>query len=668
MSAHKSLIKLFVKLGYKETPGVCYGMSIRWLEACFLGEEYLFDARIKRIERIVSLGVDIVHKINALKAKKGKGLTQDDKELFDLLAFFDSLELYQDSDQHSDLFNLPYFSSQENCTFHSYFASSDKILSMGGLAQIYSEPMILTNTEITKYLEDLGMVLQKNSVPTDTFGVLLDGSGHTIALNYNPKVGWGFMDINQYPAKFYYMDAASAVKIIAKKIMTGLDFNKKGGPIAFNASVITTQNNPSLSKLKTQLEQFKAGHVVTENIASREQDGVGLAYIAARNGHSSVITELAQHNADLNKVSDDGLTPAIIAAQNGHVSAIVELAKHNADLSQASNEGKTPAYVAAEYGHVSVIKELAKYKLNLDKANKNGHTPTYIAAQNGHVSAIAELAKHKVDLNKSSNDGVTPAIIAAYMGHVGVIAELAKHKVDLDKADNTGWTPAQVAAQYGHVFVLEELAKHNVDLNKISSCVEKTTALHLAVKKGHINCARLLIKAGSSLMVKDSYLKTPLDYAVEKNNKPLIELMKNSLKESQKKEILDKLEIQLCAIKNKAKELKQRKFDAAYTVARNLYKNLLEYKNQCSKNEIDYPQFKEQSLTAIKEARTKLEKHRGWKEVLANIVYCVVGLGVFYLGACWYKGSFFKFKTDSEKKLDLLKHHIEETASALPLI
>jgi ankyrin repeat protein len=692
MILHHAIIELCLKLGYIKTSGVCHGISMRWLEACFLGEESLFDARIKRIEKIVSSGVDIVQMVNALKAKKGENLTQEDKELFDLLAFFDSLELYQAPQLHSELFNLPYISTQKNSTCNWYYASSDKIIAMDGLAQIYSEPMILTTEEITQYLNDLGIVLQTHGLPTDTFGVLLSSSDHVIALKYRPNVGWGFMDINQYPAQFYNLDEASAVKIIAEKIVAGLDFDKTGGPMAFNASVITTKNSTSLPKLTIPLEQFKASHLITKDIATREQNGINLAYIAAQYGHVSIITELAKLGADLNKADNEGRTPAIKAAQNGHVSVIAELAKHNADLNKADNGNLTPALYAAYSGYVSVIAELAKHNVNLDKANKNtitpaylaaqqgfvsvlielikhkvdlnkaiigGATPAYIAAKKGHASIIAVLAKHNVNLNKADKDGCTPAHFAAENGHASVITELAKHNVDLDKADNDGWTPTLFAAQNGHVSVLAELARHNVDLNKISSCTEKHTALHLAVKNGHIDCTLFLIKAGGSLMVKDSILKTPLYYTEIIKNQPMLELIKRTLKI----EILDKLDTQIGAIKNKAEELKQRKFDTAYNKAWSLYKNLLEYKKQCSTNEIGYLQFKEQSLGAIKEARLDLGNHRGWKEILANILFCVLGLGVLYLGACLYKGSFFKLKTDSDKKLDDLEQYLEETAS-----
>jgi ankyrin repeat protein len=496
MSFHGSAIELFLKLGYTKTKGLCHGLAIRWLEACILGEEDLYDARIKRINKLVSSKVDIVQLVNALKAKKGRDLTKKDKELLDLLAFFDSLELYHLPGEHSALFNRSHESTSIDIISQADFASSDKIRAKGGLAQIYSEPMIPTTAEIAKYLEDLGKVLQKDGVAKDTFGVVLTSINHTIALNYKPDVGWGFMDINQYPAQFFKLDKSEVIKIIAEKIVAGFDFNKKGGPIAFNASVITTKDSASILKLTKKLKQFKETHRVTKEIASREQEGVSLALIAAQQGHPSVIAKLGKHKADLNVTDKEGSTPAYFAAARGRNSVIEELAKHKADLNKEDKEGFTPAHIAAQVGHVAVIAELAKHKADLNKTADEGCTPAYIAAQQGHASVIAELAKYKiVDLNKATDVGCTPVYIAAAKGHVSVIAELAKHKiVDLNKTTRSGCTPAYVAAAKGHASVIVELAKHKADLNKAAE--GGFTPAYIAASKGHVSVLIELIRSG----------------------------------------------------------------------------------------------------------------------------------------------------------------------------
>ncbi|MGL5741114.1 MAG: hypothetical protein ACRCXC_00455 [Legionella sp.] len=97
------LLTLFLNLNYtKMRDGCCRGSSLRWLEACFLDDEELCDARVNRI---VTEGNSLPQAINDAKAKKGINLTTRDKEALDILAFYDSIELYQHHYTHKPLFN-----------------------------------------------------------------------------------------------------------------------------------------------------------------------------------------------------------------------------------------------------------------------------------------------------------------------------------------------------------------------------------------------------------------------------------------------------------------------------------------------------------------------------------------------------------------------------------
>lgn len=77
---------------------------------------------------------------------------------------------------------------------------------------------------------------------------------------------------------------------------------------------------------------------------------------------------------------------------------------------------------------------------------------------------------------------------------------------------------------------------------------------------------------------------------------------------------------------------------------------------------IDIPTFKNKCTEAIEVARPKLEKHRGWKQVLGNLALAVVGVGVLYVIAVLINkavtGNFLFFKTDSANKIDQLEQSI----------
>ncbi len=453
MSTHANIIKLLTHLDYTtRTDGFCYGVSLRWLEACLLGSEAEFD---NHISEMVKNGQGLVESNNARKANKPIFFT---KQQLETLAFCDSLELYQHPGEHASLFGE--YVRQEDVKTIPCLASSDDILSRGGLAQIYTHPGIYTKTEIVKYFDDLAAVI-KNSAPLskETFGIILSNHNHAIAMTYKPgssDATWQFMDINQYPSQSF---KAEDTALIAERLILGFQTSKNSYS-TFNTSVFTLGNNEQLDELKRQLGQFKKQHVPIKEIASRVSHENNLVFIAAKDGDVPVIAELAEQQVNLDIPIHGDVTPAYIAAQIGHAGVIAELAKRGAILNRPVFGGVTSLHAAAQNGHAHVIAELMKQGVDPDIQNNNGSTPAYFAAQYGHAHVIAELGRQqKTNFNLARQGGATPAYIAAQMGHVHVIAELAKQGADLNIPEDDGGTPAFVAAHYGHASVIAELEK-----------------------------------------------------------------------------------------------------------------------------------------------------------------------------------------------------------------
>ncbi|BCZ97797.1 hypothetical protein LEG80045_20530 [Legionella pneumophila] len=482
------------------------------------GEEHVFHERIKRIEQIVSSDQDIVKLMDAVKEKKGKNLSKEDEELLDILAFFDSLDLYHTPYRHTELFGLSSNSNFTNIAFHSDFAASDKISALGGLTQVYSQALIPNEVELKHYLDELGFIMQAGSGSSkDVIGVVLSSFNHTLAVTYKPGEGWGFMDINQYPSKVFKTEETG---LLAKRIIKGLNSVPPSSYLALDASIYTTTRNPQVYSLTTQLGQFKSSHVMTQEIASREQHGMGLAWIAARIGDIGLILELAKHQVDLNKADKDGFTPAHLAVLHGDVTFISELARHQVDFNKVTKHGVTPAHLAAQQGDVAVIAELARNGVNFNKTSRSGNTPAHLAAQNGHVAAIIELAKYGVDFNKTNERGDTSAHLAARNGHVAVIAELAKHGVNFNKANRSGDTQAHLAAQNGHAAVITELAKNNVNVHQQNE--HGSTLAHIAALNGHAVVIAELAKHQVDFNKKDINGSTPAHLAARNGHVAVI--------------------------------------------------------------------------------------------------------------------------------------------------
>ena len=297
MSFHGALIALYQALGYPKKGGLCFGSTFRWLEADLSGEEELFHSRIKLIQDTTAT----TEAISLAKAIKGVGLTDKDNQLLELLSFFDSLELYHNPSEYSSLLNAYY--SQNDFVAISSFASSDGIMSLGGIKSLYSESVACTEPELSEYLEHLGQCIEACYPEKTRIGLLLYGIFHTIAVTFYPYQGWKFMDINLYPSRFF---ERKNTLHLAEEITKGLKYSQSS---AFTLSLVTTGNDPYQAALQKELGSLKFSPALpNESMA-------GLAYVAARYGHVSVIAELAKHQVNFNTPQHDGATPVYTSRQ-----------------------------------------------------------------------------------------------------------------------------------------------------------------------------------------------------------------------------------------------------------------------------------------------------------------------------------------------------------------
>lgn len=160
----------------------------------------------------------------------------------------------------------------------------------------------------------------------------------------------------------------------------------------------------------------------------------------------------------------------------------------------------------------------------------------------------------------------------------------------------------------------------------------------------------------------------------------------NELPDSEfSEEPLGVAEIRECIriISKKADDLRSRKFfleaDVAKKLAEDTHQDLEQYIGKPSDPDA-LSVFKSNANQHIEAARPILEKHRGWKQILGNLLLSIALLGVGYVAAISINkirtGRFLFFqKTDSADKIDLLKKSIESleqtdvvVASGTPLV
>ncbi|WP_419420113.1 ankyrin repeat domain-containing protein [Legionella sp. D16C41] len=519
MSVHAALFNLYYALGYPSNiEGLCHGFAIRWLEASLLGEEELqrFERRIHYIASMPT--EELIAVINHTTAKQGQNLTALDRNILEILSFFDSLALFHMPHRWPAIINNPHI-RQHEIENSSPMASSEAIHKKGGLKELHSAALILTEAEIADYLDKLGVLFETSAVLSkDPIALLLGGEDHSIGLTYQPGYGWNCGDINQKLEP--PIEKSQLVKAIKKA------FEQKNDSFftAFNVKVLLTKNDPRCEALQAGLQALKITYPITEDVARRRTGTVNLLYIAAKYGLLEEVEALIAAGADLNLTDSKGGNSLTIATINNYDAIIKLLIKNKANLNPVATDNLTPIGFAAYYNNPIIVELLAKAGANLNHRDNRGATPIWLAASKGHAATVEVLVEAEADLAIPNVDGVPPICIAAFNGHTSVIEVFTKYKddVDLNQTDKDGETPIWLAACNNQPAIIQLLAQEGADVDQVNSNGE--SPILIAALNGHAAAIEALVKAGASLQA-DIVIPPPICIAVNKGYIDVVEVL-----------------------------------------------------------------------------------------------------------------------------------------------
>lgn len=331
------------------------------------------------------------------------------------------------------------------------------------------------------------------------------------------------------------------------------------------------------------------------------QNGMSAFHLAAQEGHLEVFNRLMKcKTADAQISGSDSIKPLHAAAAKNQlnvVNAIIAIDPHS--VTSESDNGNTPLHTAARTGSVAVFKALiqAEKKLGHDEEksainhlNKDGLLPLHRAAQSKAGAAIIKQCAAHFDINALTRTGATAIHVAIESFQNECLEELInvalnnageyernrrmKPRFDLYDTEH-GFNAVQLAAFVGNIDAIRLIWKNKDKLTQHASYInfsvlsikgEKSSALHLAVEKGHdeivhefiIHCGmdvnqrtepnlktsvHLAVHAGNIVMLRklrelgaDFNLKdkdglTPFQYAMQNGDKEVIQFFLDNQKE-----------------------------------------------------------------------------------------------------------------------------------------
>ncbi|KAM7200917.1 Glycerophosphoryl diester phosphodiesterase family domain containing protein [Rhypophila sp. PSN 637] len=211
--------------------------------------------------------------------------------------------------------------------------------------------------------------------------------------------------------------------------------------------------------------------------------------------------------------------------------------------------GRLPLHYAAQFGFVVVCQILmskmqAWGQFNVENGidapewqDKDGNAPLHLSVLGGHPLTTQALLQgenwqgvsdHKAEMRRRISKSSAVLAIATKSNFQLIVKMLVDAGVDINWQDKTGETALHIAARFGHQECAEILLKGTNDQKADLGLAEKSfawTALHIAAVDGHLAVAQLLVDAGADVDRPDSSGWTAREHAALRGHLEIARLL-----------------------------------------------------------------------------------------------------------------------------------------------
>jgi ankyrin repeat protein len=207
----------------------------------------------------------------------------------------------------------------------------------------------------------------------------------------------------------------------------------------------------------------------------------------------SVVRSLVKRGADVNTPAADGTTALHWAAYRDDLDTVVLLLGAGAHAKATNRYGVSPLSLAATNGNARIIERLLKAGADPKTLLPGGETPLMTAARTGKPDAVRLLLVAGADVNaRESSRGQTALMWAAAQGNAAVIGLLIEAGAEVH-ARATGPTGRPGAPEPG------EQSGRRTEFDLDGQRLDNFTPLLFAVRRGHLEAARTLLRAGANV-------------------------------------------------------------------------------------------------------------------------------------------------------------------------
>ena len=251
--------------------------------------------------------------------------------------------------------------------------------------------------------------------------------------------------------------------------------------------------------------------------------------LAVWNNDEDMVRNLLRHKADVNLVKSDGWSPFQVALKNKNEALARILLEAGTDPNRPMPFASTPLAFALKSKQNDLARMLVDRGADVNAKGVDGEIPLLYAAAQGDISLCTLLLDRGANPRNKNRKGRSPIHSAARNGKLDTLKFLIEKGCGTpDDRCPDGWTVLHSAIDGKSREVLDFLLEHIPApfLNQVTA-TEYIPVLHYAAKVEYLEGVERLLASKADVNLRDQTGKTPLAYALNTKNEPIITLLRS---------------------------------------------------------------------------------------------------------------------------------------------
>lgn len=294
---------------------------------------------------------------------------------------------------------------------------------------------------------------------------------------------------------------------------------------------------------------------VIEDIDPNQTDdkGESLLHYTVKFNSLEFARLLLAHKANPNIKNQKGDTPLMLACKMGKEAFIKLLLRYEANVNDYNKYGESALHMAILNGNLDIIKLLITEKTNLKALAENTKSISHYAVKSGKIQVLKFIIeKCNNNINEKDDLGNSMLHYACEINNYDIVEYLIKMNASVHVRNQQGETPLFSAVRYSSLNIVDYLIASGAVAN-VSNIFSETVSqvsredikqyidsleynieytkrlndypLHIAVITLNYSEVSRLIIQGYKYNKKDSYGRTPQDYALDINDEKILKIL-----------------------------------------------------------------------------------------------------------------------------------------------